>query len=277
MRKVLPLLMLLPIALSSCSSGVSFDQVKAKIDTIEYEALYPYYRVYGYLDFNGELTQVNSTFSKEPVYNDYVAYARYNEGFYCPAASANEAAYAEDPDQVVIYAMASHSYWLRAPLRLHKENFYVLDEDGKENKTCGHYILETIINSFLELDGASNPPQNKVCYTFTENGGFTVEAKNTHSKVMIDNYPYYPDPETHPGCFGIDEETGEPFDWDPTINPLPCYNLDANVVNGKFNIRFEYDENGWLVKESLKTTDYDYNNSTKSQVALEAIYSYKFE
>lgn len=274
MRKTFPLLMLLPILLSSCSSGSNFEQVKARIDEIEYEAVYPYYKVFGYLDFNGEITQVNDTFYKEPSLDDYVAYPRYNEGFYCPAASVYEAGY--DSENVVIYALASHSYWLRAPLRLHKENFYVLDEEGNENKTCGHYILASIINSYLELDGASNPPQNKIKYTLTESGGFTVEAKNTHSSVWIDNYPFYPDPEKHPGCFGVDDE-GVPFDWDPDDHPLPCYNGDANVVDGKFNIRFEYDANGWLIKESLKTTDYNYNNNSRSQVALEAIYSYKFE
>ena len=80
--------------------------------------------------------------------------------------------------------------------------------------------------------------------------------------MLIDNFPYYPDPEEHP-------EIGL---WDPEY-PIPCY---KNRVNAKVNIRFEYDADGWLRKEELSTIDYDYNVNSSSQVALKAVYGYKF-
>lgn len=258
-KKLLSLL-ILPFALMSCGKATSFNDVKKVIDNISSEPLYPYYRVVGYLDFNNEIMEVDSLFDKTPSSEQFVPYSRYNDGFYCPRASTAE--YANGEENTVIYGMASHSYWLRAPLRLHKDNFYVEDEKGVENKTCGHYVIEHIITSYIDESGAINPSKNKMKYTLLDDGGFAFEGKSTHTTFRIDNYPYYPDSSTHP-------ELGE---WDPDF-PLPCY---ENQINAKVNVKFEYNKDGWLVKETLKTVDYNYKKAVSSQIALEATYSYKF-
>ena len=63
-------------------------------------------------------------------------------------------------------------------------------------------------------------------------------------------------------------------EWDPD-DPLPLYY--KNTVNAKVNIRFEYNKDGWLVKESMTSVDYNFNVASTSQVSLEAVYSYQFE
>lgn len=260
-NKKLGLLLILPFTLMACAKNASFESVKGVVDNISSEPLYPYYHVVGYLDFKNEIMEVDSVFDKTPNPESFVPYARYNDGFYCPTASTAE--YAAGKDGTVIYAMASRSYWLRAPLRIHKDNFYVLDDKGKENMTCGHYILEHIITSYVDEGGAINPSKNKMKYELTSDGGIAFIGKKSHTTFRVDNYPYYPDVATHPE---LDE-------WDPDF-PLPCF---ANQINAKVNVRLEYNKDGWLVKESLKTTDYNYKKATAGQVALEATYSYKFE
>ena len=260
-NKKLGLLLILPFALVSCGKAASFESVKSKIDEISSEPLYPYYHVVGYLDFNNEVMDVDAVFDKTPSPDTFVPYARYNDGFYCPSASTAESAAGKD--NTIIYGMASRSYWLRAPLRLHKDNFYVVDDKGKENMTSGHYIIEHIITSYVDEGGAINPSKNKMKYEITSDGGFAFVGKKSHTTFRIDNYPYYPDVATHP----------ELEEWDPDF-PLPCY---ANQINAKVNVRLEYNKDGWLVKESLKTSDYNYKKATAGQVALEATYSYKFE
>ena len=259
--KKLSLLLVFPFCLMACGKTTSFDDMKKKVDEISSEPLYPYYRVAGYLDFNNEVIEIDATFDKTPSSETFVPYARYNEGFYCPSASTAE--YAHGKDGTVIYAMASHSYWLRAPLRITKDNYYVEDEKGKENKTCAHYVIEHIITSYVDEAGAINPSSNKMKYEILDDGGFAFSGENSHTIFRIDNYPYYPDVKTHPE---LDE-------WDPDF-PLPCY---ANQVNAKVYVRFEYNKDGWLIKESLRTSDYDYKKATAGQVALESTYSYKFE
>ena len=244
----------------SCGKATGFNDVKKVVDEISSAPLFPYYRVAGYLDFNNEVMTVDATFDKTPSSDTFVPYARYNDGFYCPSASTAESA--EGKDNTMIYMMASRSYWLRAPLRLTKDNFYRVDEKGKENKTCGHYILEHIITSYIDEPGAINPSSNKMKYEILDNGGFAFVGEESHTIFRIDNYPYYPDVATHPE---LDE-------WDPDF-PLPCY---ANQVNAKVYVRFEYNKDGWLVKESLRTADYDYQKASAAQVALESTYSYKF-
>ena len=55
MKKPLLTLLVLPIMLTSCSTNrSSFDALKARIDTIEDSAVYPYYKVIGSIDFNNE-------------------------------------------------------------------------------------------------------------------------------------------------------------------------------------------------------------------------------
>lgn len=250
----------LPFLLASCANNVSFNTIKDKVDAISSEALYPYYRVVGYLDFNNEVLNIDTTFDKTPKADSFVPYARYNDGFYCPDASTAEKATGKD--NTVIFAMASSSYFLRAPLRLTKDNFYVVDDEGKENMTCGHYIIEHIITSYVDEEGAINPSSNKMKFELLSDGGFAFVGEASHTSFRVDNYPYYPDFALHP-------EIGE---WDESY-PLSCFN---SQINAKVNVRFEYNKDGWLVHEFLKTIDYNYDKASASQIALETKYSYKF-
>ena len=262
MKKSFLTLLLLPLVLTSCgNSGVGFEAFRAKVEEVPDSAEYPYYRVIGSLDFNNEFMEVDSTFDKEPGINTFVPFARYNNGFYCVDAGDSE-----NEDEVVIYAMASHSYWLRAPLRINAANFYKeVDDDGvfKENNSCANYILSHIITSYMSQPGSINPSGNVAYYELLPDGGFAVGGNAVHTEFVIDNYPYYPDYNKR------QEELGE---WDSS-NPLPCY---KNTVNAKVNVRFEYNKDGWLVSESLSSVGYNYNDANISQVALKAIYKYKF-
>lgn len=266
MSKKAVFLLLLPLLLASCGEKhSSFEDVKAKVDTIEYAPKYPIYRVVGALDFNGETIFVDEEFFNDPSPDSFVPYARYNEGFYCPSSSANEKSVYTDygEDEVKVYMMASRSYWLRAPMRITKENYYsTYPNSSEENKTCAHYILEHIITSFVGSEGAINPSWNKMYYEVTENG-FAFGGEGVHTIVKIDNYPFYPDYESH-------KEIGP---WNKLINPLPCY---KNEVNLKANIRFEYNSDGWLIKESLSSDGYDPTAISRSQVSLVSEYTYKF-
>ena len=264
--KKLTLLLLTPLLLTSCANqSASFKALKARVDTIEDTHEHPFYKVVGSLDFNGMVTEISDddgTFDKDPTGTSYVANSRYYEGFYNPYTSDSTVLNEED---VVIYGMASRSYWLRVPLRITKDNFYVeMDFDGEieENPTCAHYQLVHTVCAWIDSSGAVNASTNKPYYELLPNGGFVIGGRNVHSRVTIDNYPYYLNYDKHP-------ELGE---WDE-LEPLPCY---KSFVDGRFDMRFEYNKDGWLVRESLKTSDYDYRKSTDAQVALRAVYTYKF-
>ena len=269
MKNKLVLLLLTPLLLTSCNANsVSFSKLKAHIDQIENSGEHPYYRVNGSLDFNGIVTEISEDdglFDQNPNGQSYVANARYYEGFYNAFTSDSDV---EEESDVVIFAMSSRSYWLRAPLRIHKDNFYTMlkDEDGNdtkdENPTCAHYILDHLICAWIDASGAVNASTNKPYYEILKDGGFAIGGSNIRTKVTIDNYPYYLNYAKHP-------ELGE---WDE-FEPLPCY---KSQVDGRFNIRFEYDKDGWLKSETLQTTDYDYSKTTDSQVALKSVYTYKF-
>ena len=230
MNKKLTLLLLTPLLLTSCNqNSVSFAKLKAHIDNIADSGEHPYYRVNGALDFNGMITEISEEdglFDKNPNGVSYVANARYYEGFYNEFTSDTDVM---DPADVIIYAMASRSYWLRAPLRIHKDNFFVssIDEKGNEteNPTCAHHILDHIICAWIDASGSVNASSNKPYYEILKDGGFAIGGKNVRSKVTIDNYPFYLNYAKHP-------ELGE---WDE-FEPLPCY---KSVVDGRFNIRFE--------------------------------------
>lgn len=268
MKKPLLTLLVLPIMLTSCSTNrSSFDALKARIDTIEDSAVYPYYKVIGSIDFNNEYMEVEYVFKETPKLDTFVPFARYNDGFYNETADNMMA-----EEDVVIFGMASHSYWLRAPMRLNKENFYKEMQVGSatiENKSCGHYILQHIITSYLGETGSTNPSKNQCYYELLADGGFAIGGDKVHTKVNIDNFPLYPDE----NYFRPVEEGGY-GEWDPD-DPLPLYY--KNTVNAKVNIRFEYNKDGWLVKESMTSVDYNFNVASTSQVSLEAVYSYQFE
>ena len=354
MKKKFLSLLLLPLALSSCGkSPLSLEQMREKVGAVSDAAQYPYYKVVGSIDFNNQVLEVDAEFSNEPGYNTFVPYSRYNDGFYNATVDTSEA----NVDDIIIYSLASKSYWLRAPLRIHKSNFYsevytisgasmnggaitidlatgnigsitmkdggeekdfvdakisavdaqgltiaanlvigeetqakeftftrsgqmdenlayageytdqnqnklVVSKGTRENTTCAHYLLQHIITSYIGQTGSTNPSKNQMKMATTADGGFVFYGEAVHSQVLIDNFPYYPDPEEHP-------EIGE---WDPEY-PIPCY---KNRVNAKVDIRLEYNAEGWLVKEEMSSSGYDYNVATTSQVSLKAVYGYKF-
>jgi len=170
---------------------------------------------------------------------------------------------------IIIYAMASRSYWLRAPLRINSENFFAYGKNKatgeyttRENNTCAHYIIEHLITSYLGQAANANPSSMHMVMEALPDGGIRFSGNKVHTNVTIDNYPYYPDYNAHP----------ELYPW-KDYNPLPCY---SNTVNAKVNIFFEYNKDGWLTKESMYTIDYDPDRVSADQVALEAVYSYEF-
>ena len=262
-KKFIPLL-LLPLLLTSCGQdSLSLEKTQELVSEYSTEALYPYYKVIGSLDFDGHILRVEELFDKNPEPGTFVPYARYNDGFYNKIADKKKT----DTD-IVIYAMASRSYWLRAPMRINSENFfaYALDNNGEptqdENTSCAHYILEHLITSFVGLNAHANPSSMSMYIHKTKDGGLVFGGSAVHTEITIDNYPFYPDYENIP-------ELGE---WDDSI-PLPCY---KNRVNAKVNIRFVYNKDGWLVRESMSSIGYNSAKPSKAQVSLDAIYSYEF-
>lgn len=344
MKKKSLFLLLIPLLLTSCGkSGVPFATIKGLIDNIGADDLFPYYHVTGMMDFNNCVIDVDANFTNTPKENTYVPYARYNEGFYNASLDITES----KPENIIIYGMSSKSYWLRAPLRINKENFYktvanttgtgkfndmsinvnyetgrigtigkditgakielvdlntlnmtykmgevetalvltrenpitdapitvfngtwkdtngnvlVLKQGERENRTCAHSLIQSIITSYAGQQGSINPSRNVMTYETLPNGGFAFVGNKVHTNVTVDNYPYYFDP------------AKLELEWDES-NPLPCY---KSQVNAKVNIRFEYDSNGWLVKESMTSLEYNYSVATDAQISLVATYTYKF-
>lgn len=143
------------------------------------------------------------------------------------------------------------------------EHKMVLHQSKTEDTTCAHSIIEHVITSYMDIAGSANPSKNYMKYRLTSSGGVVFYGDRIHTKVRLDNYPYYPDPAVHP-------EIG---DWDED-DPLPCY---YSIVNFKGDISFEYDKDGWLISERASSIGYNYINATKGQFAAVASYSYKFE
>lgn len=355
MKKKLFTFLLFPLILTSCGEGpVSLTDMRAKIAGVSDENLYPYYHVVGSCDFNNMYVEIDEIFDREPGVNTFVPYSRYNDGFYNMTADISE----PNPDNIIIYSLASKSYWLRAPLRINKSNFYseiisignsflnghaininaesgsigsitlfdddreekdfadakisnvdensltisadfgkdeekqtktfiftrqgeydeelsyagkyidandnelIINKGSRENTTCAHYLIEHIITSYVGQAGSTNPSKNKMKMDFTADGGYVFYAEASHTTLFLDNLPYYPDPVEHP-------EIGE---WDEEF-PTPCY---KNKINAKFDIRLEYNAEGWLVKESFNSVGYDYNLAKSDQVAGVAYYGYRF-
>ncbi|MCQ2802476.1 MAG: hypothetical protein MJ225_02245 [Bacilli bacterium] len=261
MKKRGLLLLLVPLALVSCGDkGVSFNVLYDHILNISKSSSSPYYRVVGSLDFNNEYITVDATFDKQPKGETFVPYSRYYPGFYVESIEDL------DEEDTIIYQMASRSYWLRAPLKIDNTNFYALLDNGTVNSSCAFYNLTHIITSWMDDGIPNNPSSSFSYYKVLDNGGFAIGGNKVHSKIRFDNYPAYPDPVAHPEMFGPDV-------WDFDYAPLPCY---QNFVDGKFNIEFVYDKDGWLISESLETIDYDFDASIATQVAMKANYFYKF-
>ena len=268
------LLAIIPLLLTGCKhKGVSFRELLKRVNSIENTGEHPYYKVAGSLDMLGMILEIDpedALFDQMPTGDSYVANARYNEGFYNEIAEtlsmSGVEAYSEE--ETVIFGMSSRSYWLRMPLRLHKDNFYVKRADGTVNLSCGYSNLQRLICADKGAEGAVNASSNDLYYELLPGGGFAIGGDNVRTKFYLDNYPYYLNYAKH-------EELG---DWDPEY-PLPCYSANDFVkgaIDGRFNIRFVYDKNGWLKSEYLATTDYDYKKTTDTQLALKSVYNYKF-
>ena len=263
-KKLIPLLVM-PLALVSCGrSSLTLNEAKNVVSGFSTEAEYPYYKVIGSLDFNGELLRVNATFDQPIEEGTFVPYVRYNDGFYNKTADKKNTDF-----DILIYSMASRSYWLRAPLKISSENFFAYAKDkstgeftSDENTSCAHYILEHLITSFVGQAANANPSSMSMYMVRTSDGGLAFGGDAVHTEITIDNYPFYPDYNNIP-------ELGE---WDDSM-PLPCY---KNRINAKVNIRFEYNKDGWLVRETMSSIGYDSNVAKKDQVSLDALYVYDF-
>lgn len=261
-KRLIPLLLLTPLLLTSCGNEISLAKLRSHVDQIEKSEEHPYYRVIGSIDYNATVVEVNEEFYNQPKADTFVPYARYNEGFYNVAAQTlYDESMAQDKD-IVIYAMASRSYWLRAPMKIDKDNFYVLKENNSLNSTCAYANLIKIIATWYGT--TNNPSSKKPYYEIHSDGSFAIGGKEIHTVVKIDNFPIYPDPASHPG---------EISEWDED-DPLPLYMTESDC---KVNIRFEYDKDGWLKREVCTTIGYDYKKTTAGQFSLESRYFYQNE
>lgn len=274
MKKGLLLTLLFPLLLTSCRTNtVSLEALVNHVNKIVNTNEHPYYKVNGSIDIAGAVTEISEddgTFNQMPNGISYVANARYNEGFYNAKAERltmqGVSGYSEE--DIVIYGMSSRSYWTRMPLRLHQDNFYKHCADGSFNRSCGYSNLLYLIIAWADAKGAINASTNYPYYEILPDGGFAIGGDAVRTKISVDNYPYYMNFEKHP-------ELGD--EWDPD-DPLPVYSCYANKgeLDGKFNIRFEYDKNGWLKSEYVASADYDYRKNTQGQVAMYSTYTYRF-
>ena len=290
MRNKKLLFLLVPLLLASCGQrGVSLNAMKDHINNIEVtdtpeNEQHPYYKVVGSIDIAGmytEISEEDGTFDKMPNGSTYVANARYNEGFYNSAAERMTMLGVSDYEEedIIIYGMSSRSYWARMPLRVHKDNFYaerevVVKENGEDvtkkelNRSCAYANFLYFITAWIDSLGSVNASGNKMYMEILPDGGFAFGGDNVRTQICIDNYPYYMNYEKHP-------ELGD--EWNPR-RPLPCYSYNGQgFMDGRYNIRFEYDKYGWLKSETVYTVDYDFSSSTQGQLAFKAIYSYKFK
>lgn len=278
MKKRTLYLSIVPLLLTCCGQrGVSLDALISHVNGINNTGEHPYYRVNGSIDIHGkvvEISEEDGSFYNMPNGYSYVENARYNEGFYCPKAErmTMDGLSTYEEEDIVIFGMSSRSYWLRMPIRLHKDNFYVL-KDGELNRSCGYANLKYLITAWADVGGTINPDSNAPYYEILPDGGFAVGGENVRTKIYIDNYPYYMSYNRHPELCVTWDEKLETY-WDPE-DPLPCYSYGIKL-DGRFNIRFEYDKDGWLRSEYLATSDYDYGETDESQLALRSVYSYTF-
>lgn len=284
MKKRLLLSLLIPLTLTSCAgkNDVSFETLFSRVMQIQNQHLHPLYKVVGSIDIAGKILTISEKdggFYNMPNGVSYVANARYNDGFANAAADSMMMKGATDysEDEILIFGMASRSYWLRMPMYINRDNFYALRADGTLNESCAFANLQNLIVAWHDSKGSINASNNKPYFELLDNGGFVIGGRSVRTQVCIDNYPYYMNYDEHPEL-DIDYVKGrhETPEWDPTF-PLPCYSFNGEgYIDGRFDIRFEYSPLGWLVSESLQTADYDYNKISEGQLALFSSYSYKF-
>ena len=260
MKKLWTLFLALPIVLTSCGNASNLGALEKRTSEIEVNSENPYYRVIGSIDYNATYFEVDSVFDKQPEANKFVPYSRYFTGFYNEQAQTLFDESNLQDENIVIYMMASRSYWLRAPMKIDKTNFHVTTKSGKDNSTCALANLNKLICTWM---GTINNPSSKApFYQVNPDGSFVIGGDAIHTQFKIDNFPLYPDPVKNPSDFSEWEED----------DPLPAY---FSLAEGRVNIRFEYDKNGWLKREYAATVGYDFKSPSAGQFALESRYYYQ--
>ena len=257
-------LLIIPMALASCGSkGLSVEQMQDYLDNISSEEVYPYYRVVGAIDYNNKYITVDNEFTRDFREGEFVPYSRYYPGSYDPEFDEYE------EDLCMNFANASKSYWSRMPLRITKDSFYGIYNDGHKdviNSTCTYYKLLHYMKTWYDspVKNADSGGEMVMEVAKDKEGnvtGFNFSGVNLHSKITIDNYPMYPN---------TDDLVHFPN------GVLSSEEMYRNEIDATFNFRFEYDKNGWLTREYIASANYNDKSSNEVQFYCEAIYSYLF-
>lgn len=264
LKQLIPLL-IVPMALASCGkNGLSVEEMQDYLDKIPVEAVYPYYRVVGAIDYNNKYIEIDQEFTNDFREGQFIPYTRYNAGCYDPEFDLY------DEELTMNFANGSKSYWSRLPLRITKDNFYGEYNDGHNNvinPTSSYYQILHFMKSWVDSDvkNADDGREMVMEVTKDEDGevsGFVFKGLAIHSKITIDNYPFYPN---------TDDSTHFPYG---VLSSDIMYN---NVIDATFNFKFEFDAEGWLKREYIASTNYNENDSHETQFYCEAIYSYLFD
>lgn len=122
---------------------------------------------------------------------------------------------------------------IRAPMVLDEENFYIVNEKGNLDPNCQYYLLKSRLVH-------SNPGKDiDVSIGTTKENHIIFYVHNSNNKIT----------------FYQGDENGE----------------DVSFV-AKYDLAFEYDEYGYLIKESFYTCNY--NDAVSRKVTLNTTYTY---
>jgi len=263
LKTLFPLL-IVPMALASCGkAGLSVEQMQGYLANIPSEEVYPYYRVVGAIDYNNKYIEVDKEFTNDFREGEFIPYSRYNPGSYDPDYDPYEEEF------IMNFANASKSYWARMPLRITKDSFYGLYNDGRNdviNSTCAYYqiyhYMKPWSDSFVKNADSGGEMVMEVNKDKDGNvSSFVFSGVNLHAKITVDNYPMYPDTnDTVHFPYGV----------------LSAEEMYRNEIDASFNFKFEYNKDGWLTREFIMSTNYDEKTSSETQFYSEALYSYSF-
>jgi len=266
MKKRLFSLLLVTLMASGCgnSAGLSVEQMKEHIKDISVEDLYPYYKVRGAIDYNDTYYEVDADFVNQYKTGELVPYTRYHPGTYDPLFDAQDV----PEEEIKTYANGSKAYWSHVPMRINTTNFYyeLTSDTGVKslNLTCAYSYILHYIKSWIDANSKNaNTPGDMIMSTL-DGGGFAFSGSSIHSKITIDNFPEYPDNINNPRFKELEYSIDGP------------YPMFKNTIDGVFNFRFEYNKDGWLTREFIKTIDYDPKVSTTTHFYCEAVYTYEF-
>lgn len=263
LKHLFPLL-IVPMALASCGKdALSVEQMQDYLANISTEEVYPYYRVVGAIDYNNMYLNIDSEFTNDFREGEFVPYSRYNPGTYDPSYDPY------DEKFIMNFANASKSYWARMPLRITKDNFYGLYNDGHNdviNSTCSYYQIHHYMKPWSDsfVKNADSGGEMVMEVNKDKDGNvesFVFYGVNLHSKINIDNYPMYPN---------TDDLEHFPYG---VLSPDEMY---RNEIDASFNFKFEYNKDGWLAREFIMSTNYNDKESTEIQFYCEAKYTYSF-